>query len=187
MSKVNKLTTSFIKITNALGKVKNQDEYNMYVSMLEEKELECLKYVQRLGKYTNRQLLASSADTDESKPEKKKRGRRKQVVDDDVIMSDPITPEEPPSPSPSPAFFTIFSYGKVPYASMLVYFELLAQHIVGVVVLLRLGLPLLVAEPYPSAADRTVPLFLANLGFFFTRLFCFLFHYEYAIHLFFSY
>ena len=101
MSKINKLTTSFIKITNALDKVKNQDEYNIYVSMLDEEELECLKYVQRLRKYTNRQLLASSTDTDESKPEKKKRGRRKKVVDDDVIMSEPITPEEliPTSPA----------------------------------------------------------------------------------------
>ncbi|MFM7977870.1 MAG: hypothetical protein ACKPKO_01030 [Candidatus Fonsibacter sp.] len=27
MSKINKLTTSFIKFTNALEKVKNQDEY----------------------------------------------------------------------------------------------------------------------------------------------------------------
>ena len=78
MSKINKLTTSFIKITNALEKVKNQDEYNIYVSMLDEEELECLKYVQRLRKYTNRQLsVASPTDTDESKPEKKKRGRTK--------------------------------------------------------------------------------------------------------------
>ena len=108
MSKINKMTTRFIKITNALDKVKNQDEYNIYVSMLDEEELECLKYAQRLRKYTNRQLLASPTDTDESKPEKKKRGRKKKVVDDDAIMSDPITPEEPPSPSPSPAFFIIF-------------------------------------------------------------------------------
>ena len=77
MSKINKLTTSFIKITNALDKVKNQDEYNIYVSMLDEEELECLKYAQRLRKYTNRQSLASSTDTDESKPEKRKRGRKK--------------------------------------------------------------------------------------------------------------
>ena len=103
MSKINKLTTSFIKITNALDKVKNQDEYNVYVSMLDEEEVECLKYVQRLRKYTNRKLLASSMDIDECKPEKKKRGRKKKATDDDVNMSDPITPEEPPSPSPSPA------------------------------------------------------------------------------------
>ena len=79
MSKINKLTTSFIKITNALDKTKNQDEYNIYVSMLDEEELECLKYVQRLRKYNNRQALAApSTDTnDESKPEKKKRGRKK--------------------------------------------------------------------------------------------------------------
>ena len=103
MSKINKLTTSFINITNALDKVKNQVEYNIYVSVLDEEELECLKYAQRLRTYTNRQLLASSTETDESKPEKKKRGRRKKVVDNDVILSDPITPEEPPSPSPSPS------------------------------------------------------------------------------------
>ena len=103
MSKINKLTTSFIKITNALDKVKNQGEYNIYVSMLDEEELECLKYAQRLRKYTNRQaLVASPTDTDESKPEKKKRGRKKHVVDDDAIMSGPITPDEPTLP-PSPA------------------------------------------------------------------------------------
>ena len=103
MSKINKLTTSFIKITNALEKVKNQDEYNIYVSMLDEEELDCLKYVQRLRKYTNRQLsVASPTDTDESKPENKKRGRNNKVGGDDVVMSDPVTPEEtslPPSPA----------------------------------------------------------------------------------------
>ena len=105
MSKINKLTTSFIKITNALDKTKNQDEYNIYVSMLDEEELECLKYAQRLRKYTNRQALAASLtsmDTDESKPEKKKRGRKNKVVDDDAVMSDPITPDDPTLP-PSPA------------------------------------------------------------------------------------
>jgi len=104
MSKINKLTTSFIKITNALDKTKNQDEYNIYVSMLDEEELECLKYVQRLRKYNNRQALAAPpTDTnDESKPEKKKRGRKKKVVDDDAVMSDPITPDDPTLP-PSPA------------------------------------------------------------------------------------
>ena len=43
--------------------------------------------------------------------------------------------------------------------TMLFYFELLAKHIIGVIVLLRLGMPLLVAEPYPSAADRALPHF----------------------------
>ena len=105
MSKNNKLTTSFIKITNALDKTKNQDEYNIYVSMLDEEELECLKYVQRLRKYNNRQALAAPlTDTnDESKPEKKKkRGRKKKVVEDDANMSDPVTPDDPTLP-PSPA------------------------------------------------------------------------------------
>ncbi|MFM7988231.1 MAG: hypothetical protein ACKPKO_53855 [Candidatus Fonsibacter sp.] len=46
MSNINKLTTSCINITNALENVKNQDKYNMYVSMLDEEELECLKYAQ---------------------------------------------------------------------------------------------------------------------------------------------
>ena len=55
MPNINKLTTSFIKNTNALKKVKHQDEYNIYVWMLDEEELECLKYVQRLRKYTHRQ------------------------------------------------------------------------------------------------------------------------------------
>ena len=104
MSKINKMTTSFINNTNALDKVKNQDEYNIYVSMLDEEELECLKYVQRLRKYNNRQaLVAPLTDTnDESKPEKKKRGRKKKVVEDDANMSDPVTPDEPTLP-PSPA------------------------------------------------------------------------------------
>ena len=103
MSRINKLTTSFIKTANAFDKMKNQDEYNIYVSMLDEEEFECLKYAQRLRKYTNRQLLSStSMATDESKPEKKKRRRTKKVTDDDVIMSDPITPDEPTLP-PSPA------------------------------------------------------------------------------------
>ena len=94
MSRINKLTTSFIKITNALDKTKNQDEYNIYVSMLDEEELECLKYVQRLREYNNRQQLPSPTDTDESKPEKKKRGRKNKVAEDDVIMSEPTTSEE---------------------------------------------------------------------------------------------
>ena len=105
MTRINKLTTSFFKIMNALDKTKNQDEYNIYVSMLDEEELECLKYVQRLRKYNNRQQLPSPTDTnDESKPEKKKRGRKKKVAEnDDVVMSEPTTTSEeatllPPSP-----------------------------------------------------------------------------------------
>ena len=102
MSRISKLTTSFINITNALDKTKNQDEYNMYVSMLDEEELECLKYAQRLRNYNNKQQLPSPTDTDESKPEKKKRGRTNNVAEDDVIMSEPTTSEDPTLP-PSPA------------------------------------------------------------------------------------
>ena len=103
MSRINKLTTSFIKITNALDKTKNQDEYNIYVSMLDEEELECLKYVQRLRKYNNRQQLAPPTDTDESKPEKNKRGRKKKVAEnDDVVMSEPTTTSEEATLPPSP-------------------------------------------------------------------------------------
>jgi hypothetical protein len=105
MPRITKLITSFIKITSALDKTKNQDEYNIYVSMLDEEELECLKYVQRLRKYNSRQQLPSPTDTnDESKPEKKKRGRKKKVAEnDDVVMSEPTTTSEeatllPPSP-----------------------------------------------------------------------------------------
>ena len=104
MARINKLTTSFIKITNALDKTKNQDEYNIYVSMLDEEELERLRYVQRLRKNTNRQLLASPTDTDESKPEKKKRGRTNMVAEEDVIRSEPTTSEETTLPI-SPAYF----------------------------------------------------------------------------------
>ena len=47
---------------------------------------------------------------------------------------------------------------------MLVYFKLLAKNVVRAIVLLCLGMPLLVAEPYPSAADRTLPHFTFVLG-----------------------
>ena len=108
MSKINKLTTSFIKITNTLDKTKNQDEYNMYGSMLDEEELECLKYVQRLRKYNTRQQLPSPTDTDESKPEKKKRGRKNNVAEnDDVVMSEPTTTSEEASLPPSPALMRV--------------------------------------------------------------------------------
>ncbi|MFM7982553.1 MAG: hypothetical protein ACKPKO_24845, partial [Candidatus Fonsibacter sp.] len=81
MSKVNKLTTSFIKIANALDKGRNQDEYNIYVSMLDEEELECLKYVQRLRKYTHKQL-AVVIDDDATKLQPKKRGRKNNNAND---------------------------------------------------------------------------------------------------------
>ena len=76
------MTKSFIKITNAIDKARNQDEYNIYVSMLDEEELECVKYFQRLRRYANRQLPTAPAatpttDNDERKPELKKRGRKK--------------------------------------------------------------------------------------------------------------
>ena len=63
MLKVNKLTTSFIKITNVIDKARNQDEYKIYVSMPDEEELDCLKYVQRLRRYANRQLQAAPRST----------------------------------------------------------------------------------------------------------------------------
>ena len=66
--------------------MKNKDEYNIYISMLDEEELECLKYVQRLRQSTNRPLLASPTDTDEMKPEKKKRGQQKKVVQWEPLM-----------------------------------------------------------------------------------------------------
>ena len=63
MLKVNKLTTSFIKITNAIDKARKQDEYNIYVSMLDEEELECLKkYAQRLRRYAKRQLQTAAPE-----------------------------------------------------------------------------------------------------------------------------
>ena len=72
--------------------------------MLYEEELECLKYVQRLRKYNNRQQLPFPTDTnDESKPEKKKRGRKKKVAEnDDVVMSEPTTTSEEATLPPSP-------------------------------------------------------------------------------------
>ena len=72
MSRINKWTTIFINITNALGKTKNRDEYNMYVSMLDEEELECLKYALRLRKHANKHPSSSSVSDDaKSMPELK--------------------------------------------------------------------------------------------------------------------
>ena len=116
--------------------------------------MECLKYVQRLRKSTNRKLLASPTGTDEGKPDKKKkkkRGRKKKDVQDKVIdvELDPFSPGESPEIlPPSPAIFSVlFAYGSLLYENMVVYVELLAQHIVRVIVFLRSGMPLLVAEP----------------------------------------
>ena len=93
MPNINKLTTSFIKITSALDNLKNQDESNMYVSMLDEKELECLKYAQRLRTYTNRHLLASPMDAnDERKPGKKTRGGGNNNVGGDDVLCQIQTP-----------------------------------------------------------------------------------------------
>ncbi|MFM7979441.1 MAG: hypothetical protein ACKPKO_09015, partial [Candidatus Fonsibacter sp.] len=131
MSNIYKMTTSFIKFASALDKVKNQHKYNIYVSMLDEEELECLKYVQRLRKYTNRQLLvASPTDTDASKPEKKKRGRKKKVGATMLLCR--IRP--PPKKSRIPLHPPFLSHDKGARKSVLVYFELLAQHIVSAVV-----------------------------------------------------
>ena len=78
MSKINKLTTSFIKNTNAMDKERNQDEYNIYVSMLDEEELECLKYAQRLRKYADKHPSSSSVSDDaKSMPELKKAAKEK--------------------------------------------------------------------------------------------------------------
>ena len=121
-----------------------------------------------LGGYRREQ-----AGEEEEGKEEEGRGRRCNYVGaDHARRVDPYLPR---------LIFILSSYGALPYESMLVYFEHLAQHIVGVIVLLRSGMPLLVVEPYPSAADRTVPLFLSNLGFALIG-FLFLFHYEYVIH-----
>ena len=97
------MTTSFIKITNAIDKARTQDEYNIYVPMLEEEEPDCLKYVQRLRRYANRQLQTAPeapppTDTDESKPALNKMGRKKKAVQGQVIEVDiePTSPDETP-------------------------------------------------------------------------------------------
>ena len=76
----------------------------MYVSMLGEEELECLKYVQQLRRYANRQLQTAPeapppTDTDESKPALNKRGRKnKNTAQGQVIYVDiePTFPDETP-------------------------------------------------------------------------------------------
>ena len=72
--------------------------------MLDEEELECFKYVQRLRRYANRQVQTAApeapppVDTDESKPELKKRGRKKKAVQGEVIdvVAEPAWPDETP-------------------------------------------------------------------------------------------
>ena len=89
------MTASFFKIAQPLVKVQKQDEYNIYVSMLDEEELECLKYAQRLRTYNNRQLAAATpTDTDESKPESEKRGRNNKAVQGEVIDVDMASTEK---------------------------------------------------------------------------------------------
>ena len=122
MSNINKLTTSFIKNTNALDKVKNQDKYNIYVLMLDEEEMECLQYAQRLRKHADKPHSSSSVSDDaKSMPELKKRGRKKKVVDDEVFQSEPKTPEE--LTTSSPAYFLHSSHtALMPYDTSLFYF-----------------------------------------------------------------
>ena len=103
MLKVYKLSASFIKVTNAIDKARNQDEYTICVSMLDEEELECLKYARRLRRFANLQLPTALAatpttDNDESKPEMKKRGRKKKAVQGQVIDVDiePASLDETP-------------------------------------------------------------------------------------------
>ena len=73
--------------------------------MLDEEELECLKLVQRLRRYANRQLQTAPeapppTDTDESKPALNERGRKKKAVQGQVIDVDvdfePASPDETP-------------------------------------------------------------------------------------------
>ena len=74
MSKVIKLTASFVKFTNAFDQVKSQDEHNTYVSMLGE------EYAQRLRTYQNKQVATIPPEpTDEGKPHSKKGGGRRSV------------------------------------------------------------------------------------------------------------
>ena len=84
--------------------------YSMYVSMLDEEELECLTYAQRLRRYANRKVptapqASPTTDTDERKPALNKRGgiiviiiitvhnAQGQVIDVDI---EPTSPDETP-------------------------------------------------------------------------------------------
>ena len=60
---------------------------------------------------------------------------------------------------------------------MLCCLEPLAQHVVCVIVHLRLAMPLLAVEPDPSAADGALIQFALVLAGSSTRLFGLLFHY----------
>ena len=131
MPNINKLTTSFIKITNALDKVKNQDEYNIYVSMLDDEELECLKYVQRLRKYTNRQFWLPRRIPTRASRRRRRGGGNKW---EGTMLLCRIRP--PPKKCQTPLRPPFLLHDKGARESVLVYFELLAQHIVSVVVFL---------------------------------------------------
>ena len=98
---------------SVIDKARNQDEYNIYVSLLDEEELECLRYVQRLRRHANRQLPTAPAgtpttDTDGGQPALTNNGRTKnnnakgQVIDVDI---------EPTSPDETPLRYRSLSYG----------------------------------------------------------------------------
>ena len=102
MSRINKLTNSFIKITNALDKTKKPGRVQHLRVDARRRGAGVSQVRPAAAKYNNRQQLPSPTDTDESKPEKKRRGRKNKVAEDDVVMSEPTTSEEttlPPSPA----------------------------------------------------------------------------------------
>ena len=186
MSKVNNLTTSFIKITNALDKVKNQDEYTIYGSMLDEEELECLKYAQRLRTYNNREAATATptptTDTDESKPETKKRGRKNKVVQGEVIDVDmEVNGSEVLPPFP---VFRVFALSLISILLLygektLSHLEPLGQNVVRVLVFFVFVCRLLLLSQIRALQVwqcHILPAFICvGVGW----LFFLLFHYEY--------
>ncbi len=92
------LTTSFIKISNVLERVGNADEYQLYESMLNADELECLQQAQRFRNKSRKKQQKPEVIVIDPPTPAKKRGRKKKAVDSDVSTTDATVAESSPEP-----------------------------------------------------------------------------------------
>ncbi len=81
MESISKLTTKFIKITNAIKHADKPREFMLYRSMLTADELETLNYVQNIMNCCEPKTNRPPPIVDvQPAPEKKKRGRKKKTA-----------------------------------------------------------------------------------------------------------